>query len=157
HSAAGGQGLNTSVQDAYNLGGKLGQVLAGAPDSLLDTYEQERRQVAADVLQLSSRLHGKSVDRVETDRRDPAISQLELSYRGGPIAREVKQERGAVQAGDRAPDGICIDACGNLVRLFDLFRGPHFTLLAFGANAAEAAVRLKPTLRNVKVVTITTS
>src|SRR5262249_31926544 len=127
----------------------------GAPDSLLDTYEQERRQVAADVLQLSSRLHRKGVDRVETDRRNPAISQLELNYRGGGLARELRPEPGGVQAGDRAPDGFCIDACGNLVRLFDLFRGPHFTLLAFGANAAEAAVRLKQTLKNVKVVTIT--
>src|SRR6201999_2543860 len=38
HSSAGGQGLNASVQDAYNLGWKLGAVLAGAPAGVIDTY-----------------------------------------------------------------------------------------------------------------------
>jgi 2-polyprenyl-6-methoxyphenol hydroxylase-like FAD-dependent oxidoreductase len=47
HSPAGGQGMNTGIQDAYNLGWKLGQVLAGARDPLLDTYEEERLAVAA--------------------------------------------------------------------------------------------------------------
>lgn len=56
HPPTGGQGLNTSVQDAYNLGWKLAAVLGGAPDALLDTYEEERRAVAADVLGLSTRL-----------------------------------------------------------------------------------------------------
>ncbi|MCU1482723.1 MAG: hypothetical protein JWQ19_3509 [Subtercola sp.] len=52
HYPAGGQGLNIGVQDATNLGWKLAQVVAGAsPDSLLDTYEAERRPVAAQVLQ----------------------------------------------------------------------------------------------------------
>ncbi len=47
HSPAGGQGMNTGIQDAYNLGWKLGSVLAGAPDALLATYEEERLPVAA--------------------------------------------------------------------------------------------------------------
>jgi 3-(3-hydroxy-phenyl)propionate hydroxylase len=48
----GGQGLNTGVQDAVNLGWKLAQVIAGAsPESLLDTYESERHPVAARALQ----------------------------------------------------------------------------------------------------------
>jgi 2-polyprenyl-6-methoxyphenol hydroxylase-like FAD-dependent oxidoreductase len=42
NSPAGGQGMNTGIQDAYKLGWKLGQVLAGARDPLLDTYEEER-------------------------------------------------------------------------------------------------------------------
>jgi 3-(3-hydroxy-phenyl)propionate hydroxylase len=51
HSPAGGQGLNTGVQDAVNLGWKLAQVLRGdSPDSLLDTYHAERHPVAARVL-----------------------------------------------------------------------------------------------------------
>ncbi|AXB49034.1 hypothetical protein A4R43_34660 [Amycolatopsis albispora] len=51
HFPAGGQGLNTGVQDAVNLGWKLGAVLAGrAPESLLDTYQTERYPVAARVL-----------------------------------------------------------------------------------------------------------
>ena len=54
HSPMGGQGLNTGVQDAVNLGWKLSQVIAGtSPDSLLDTYHAERHPVGAKVLQLT--------------------------------------------------------------------------------------------------------
>jgi 3-(3-hydroxy-phenyl)propionate hydroxylase len=51
HSPDGGQGLNTGLQDAVNLGWKLARVVAGtAPDSLLDSYHAERHPVAARVL-----------------------------------------------------------------------------------------------------------
>ncbi|MFC4014933.1 FAD-dependent monooxygenase [Nonomuraea purpurea] len=51
HFPAGGQGLNTGVQDAVNLGWKLAAVVRGqAPDLLLDTYQAERHPVAARVL-----------------------------------------------------------------------------------------------------------
>ncbi len=51
HSPVGGQGLNTGVQDAVNLGWKLAQVVNGtSPESLLDTYHAERHPVAARVL-----------------------------------------------------------------------------------------------------------
>jgi len=51
HSPSGGQGLNTGVQDAVNLGWKLAQVVRGqSPGSLLDTYHSERHPVAARVL-----------------------------------------------------------------------------------------------------------
>jgi 2-polyprenyl-6-methoxyphenol hydroxylase-like FAD-dependent oxidoreductase len=51
HSPAGGQGLNTGVQDAVNLGWKLAQVVKGvSPSNLLDTYHDERHPVAARVL-----------------------------------------------------------------------------------------------------------
>ena len=51
HSPDGGQGLNTGVQDAVNLGWKLAQVVKQtSPDSLLDTYHDERHPVAARVL-----------------------------------------------------------------------------------------------------------
>jgi 2-polyprenyl-6-methoxyphenol hydroxylase-like FAD-dependent oxidoreductase len=51
HAPDGGQGLNTGVQDAVNLGWKLAQVVHGtSPESLLDTYHAERHPVAARVL-----------------------------------------------------------------------------------------------------------
>src|SRR5438067_3192081 len=51
HSPVGGQGLNTGVQDAVNLGWKLAQVVhQTAPESLLDTYQAERHPIAARVL-----------------------------------------------------------------------------------------------------------
>jgi 2-polyprenyl-6-methoxyphenol hydroxylase-like FAD-dependent oxidoreductase len=54
HSPTGGQGLNTGVQDAVNLGWKLAQVANGvSPESLLDTYHAERHPVGARVLELN--------------------------------------------------------------------------------------------------------
>jgi 2-polyprenyl-6-methoxyphenol hydroxylase-like FAD-dependent oxidoreductase len=126
HSPAGGQGLNTSVQDAYNLGWKLGAVLADeAPDGLLDSYEEERRPVAAGVLGLSTGVHRGEV------RRGDATRQLGLGYRESSLTAETRTvPDGALRAGDRAPDGT-VDG----VRLFDAFRGPHWTLLALGTGA----------------------
>ncbi|MEC4015935.1 FAD-dependent monooxygenase [Streptomyces sp. H27-D2] len=84
HSPAGGQGLNTSVQDAYNLGWKLGQVLLhGAPEGLLDSYESERMPVAADVLGLSTRLHrGNNED---ASRRRGCGPNRRRRSRGRPV------------------------------------------------------------------------
>ncbi|MFI5570852.1 FAD-dependent oxidoreductase [Streptomyces sp. NPDC051740] len=134
HSPAGGQGLNTSVQDAYNLGWKLGAVLGdGAEAALLDTYEEERRPIAAQMLGLSTSIH-----RGET-RRGGATRQLDLGYPSSTLTTETRTAPGPVRAGDRAPDA---EVSG--VRLFDAFRGPHWTLLALGTDAPEppAAVRL---------------
>lgn len=127
HSPAGGQGLNTSVQDAYNLGWKLAAVLSdGADASLLDSYEGERRAVAADVLGLSTRIHRGEA------KRGGATLQLDLGYRDSTLSAETRTEPGGVRAGDRAPDGRV-----HGTRLFDAFRGPHWTLLALGTDAPE--------------------
>ena len=137
HPPAGGQGMNTSVQDAYNLGWKLGHVMRhGAPAALLDSYEAERLPVAANLLEFVGQMHkdwlGKTKDKEEP--RKGEHMQLGLNYRGGPLSVD---ERGAVaegvtRAGDRAPDAPLTDAAGKPCRLFDLLRGPHFTLLALG-------------------------
>jgi 2-polyprenyl-6-methoxyphenol hydroxylase-like FAD-dependent oxidoreductase len=132
HSPAGGQGLNTSVQDAYNLGWKLGAVLGGgAPASLLDSYEEERLPVAAGMLGLSTRVHRGEV------RRGAATQQLGLGYRGSSLAVETRAglPDDALHAGDRAPDGI-----RDGVRLFDAFRGPHWTLLSVGTDQHVATL-----------------
>ncbi|MFG2746069.1 FAD-dependent oxidoreductase [Streptomyces chartreusis] len=127
HSPAGGQGLNTSVQDAYNLGWKLGAVLRdGVGEALLETYEEERRPVAADMLGLSTSVHRGEV------RRGEATRQLGLGYRESSLTAETRQAPAALRAGDRAPDGTL-----GGVRLFDAFRGPHWTLLAVGVEAPE--------------------
>ncbi|GIF21151.1 3-(3-hydroxyphenyl)propionate hydroxylase [Paractinoplanes tereljensis] len=126
HSPAGGQGLNTGIQDAWNLGWKL----AVGDDQLLQTYETERLPVAAGVLGISTRLHQRHVDGEDDAMRrdDPVLRQLSLTYRGGPLAAEHRATPGPVRAGDRAPDGLLPDGR----RVFDLLRGPHATLLAFG-------------------------
>ena len=56
HSPAGGQGMNTGLQDAANLSWKLAAVLRGAPDALLDTYQAERHPVGRAVLRSSGAL-----------------------------------------------------------------------------------------------------
>ncbi|MEV0231002.1 FAD-dependent monooxygenase [Nonomuraea sp. NPDC050786] len=57
HSPAGGQGMNTGIQDALNLAGKLTAVLRdGAPETVLDAYEAERRPVAEEVVAFTHRM-----------------------------------------------------------------------------------------------------
>ncbi|MBN8228916.1 FAD-dependent oxidoreductase [Corallococcus macrosporus] len=153
HPPTGGQGLNTGVQDAYNLGWKLGHVLQGADPSLLDTYEAERLPVAAQVLGLSSKLFdGMRQGRMKAMKRGDEVRQLSLSYRGGPLALEAPGDTARVQAGDRAPDSPGVDAQGKPVRLSDRFRGPHWTLLAFGPGPSDLHARFGDTVRVVRVL-----
>jgi 2-polyprenyl-6-methoxyphenol hydroxylase-like FAD-dependent oxidoreductase len=133
HTPAGAQGLNTGVQDAYNLGWKLAMVLRGAPASLLDTYQEERLPVAAAVLGLSTKLYQSR----GVPKRGDVERQLLLNYRGSSATREIGWHQGKLRAGDRAPDAIGESSSGR-IRLFDVFRGPHFTLLAFGSQATAA-------------------
>ncbi|WP_405743978.1 FAD-dependent monooxygenase [Streptomyces sp. NBC_01525] len=145
HSPAGGQGLNTGVQDAYNLGWKLGQVLRhGAPDTLLDTYEAERQPLATRILDTSTRLH-----RNRNWRRGRDLHQLGIGYRDSTLTRELRPHipEDAPHAGDRAPDAPCTTPDGSPLRLFDLLRGPHFTLLALGdVDLDPAALPVDPDL-----------
>ncbi|MGW9369656.1 FAD-dependent monooxygenase [Streptomyces xanthophaeus] len=134
HTPAGAQGLNTGVQDAYNLGWKLGQVIAGAPDRLLDSYEEERLPIAAGVLGKSSELYANlSKHRVSGLKRGDEERQLALTYRGGPLAPVECAQTRTLHVGDRAPDAPC--AGSGVRRLFEAFSGPHFTVLAFGSAA----------------------
>lgn len=137
HTPAGAQGLNTGVQDAYNLGWKLGQVIAGAPDSLLDSYEAERLPIAAGVLGKSSELYQSlSKHSVAGLKRGDEERQLGLTYQGGPLAPADAPATKTLHVGDRAPDAPC--TAPGTRRLFDIYQGPHFTLLAFGPNATKA-------------------
>ena len=73
HSPVGGQGLNTGVQDAVNLGWKLAQVVKGSsPDSLLDTYHAERHPVGARVLRNTM----AQVALLRTDDRTEALREV---------------------------------------------------------------------------------
>lgn len=143
HPPTGGQGLNTSVQDAYNLGWKLGAVLRGAPDALLDTYEEERRPIAAGMLQLSTRLLDAA--RRGDNRRGREVHQLDLGYPGSSLTLEASAREQGLSAGDRAPDARLRGAAGQGTRLFELFKGPHWTLLGHGTS--RDAVPARPGLR----------
>lgn len=136
HSPAGGQGMNTGIQDAQNLAWKLVAVLKGASPALLDTYQEERLPIAAGVLALSSKLMEKTLASHggALFGRDWKTKQLDLGYRDSSLSSSPnsKHDGQKVQAGDRAPDATGLIVKGKESRLFDLLRGEHFTLLCFG-------------------------
>jgi len=143
HPPMGGQGLNTSIQDAYNLGWKIAADLNGAPAGILASYELERRPVAADVLGLSTRLLDAARERGAM-RRGRETHQLDLGYPDSPLSLMCAadlQEHSRVRAGDRAPDAPCRGAGGQPARLFKLFQGTHWTLLGFGVDRASINAR----------------
>ena len=129
HPPTGGQGLNTSVQDSYNLGWKLAAVAQGAPGDLLDSYEQERRPVAAAMLGLATQLLD-AAERGEM-RRGREVHQLDIGYPGSSLSLEDPRQTEGPQAGDRAPDAPIRGAAGQPSRVFDLLRGTHWTLLGY--------------------------
>ncbi|TLP42597.1 2-polyprenyl-6-methoxyphenol hydroxylase [Cohaesibacter sp. CAU 1516] len=139
HPPTGGQGLNTSVQDAYNLGWKLATVLKGDPVSLLDSYEEERRPIAAQMLGLATSLLD-AMKRGEM-RRGRETHQLDIGYPESPLAMEEPQREGGLLAGDRAPEVPIMGAAGRPTSLFQLFKGPHWTLLGYEVERSAIAPR----------------
>jgi 2-polyprenyl-6-methoxyphenol hydroxylase-like FAD-dependent oxidoreductase len=150
HPPTGGQGLNTSLQDAYNLGWKLAAVLGGAPDALLDTYEEERRPIAAGMLGLAKTLLDatRKGGRLHRGRE---VQQLDLGYPQSSLSLDRRagdppeSDVGTI-AGDRAPDAPVRGRAGRQRRLFELFQGPHWTLLGYDGKR-QAIVPPRPGLR----------
>jgi hypothetical protein len=152
--------MNSGIQDAYNLGWKLGLVLDGrCPPGLLDTYDEERLPIAAWLLDITSERTkavlqaveepGGGVDAVVTSE----TSQLRLGYRWGRLSRNAAGRSHGVQAGDRAPDAPCRDpVTGARTRLFDLFRGPHSTVLGIGERCAAALAGIETDLVTPRLI-----
>lgn len=144
HSVAGGLGMNTGIQDAFNLGWKLARVAAGrAAPELLDTYEEERLPIAARTLDITAERLRVTLEAIKQPGGglDSAVTPqtygLGDGYRWSSLAPAGGTAR--LRAGDRAPDAPCRDAAtGAPRRLFEAFAGPHFTLLGFGAGTAQA-------------------
>ena len=168
HIPLGGQGMNTGVSDAFNLGWKLGLVARGeAPEAILDSYFAERHPVAQTLVATTDRLFGnasrpklplKAWARIMgpimfpkpfvQNRIKYAMSQLKISYRDSPYVhdyRPARARRGAA-AGDRAPDAVLVDPRdGRTVRLFDLLQDRRHTALVLqrdGGAPADAAAAL---------------
>lgn len=152
HSPLGGQGIATGIQDATNLAWKLAAVLrAGAPDALLDTYDEERKPIARAVLRGTStasnlvfamnpllrfvreRLVFPVLRTGFVQRRIIGnASQLEVNYRGRSLAVNFDKAFSGVrvQAGDRAPD-VLFKRGDEKVTLFRLL-GTFGMLALFG-------------------------
>ena len=135
HSPAGGQGMNTGIQDAYNLGWKLAAVHSGVNVALLDTYQEERLPIAAGVIGISNEIMAATLAAGTIQfRRDERTLQLDLNYRNSKLTREMRPAIDGLRAGDRAPDAPGMIGPFGSCRMFDLLRGPHVTLLGFGAH-----------------------
>ncbi|MET9022645.1 FAD-dependent monooxygenase [Actinopolymorpha sp. NPDC004070] len=170
HSPLGGQGMNTGLGDAENLAWKLALVARGRADvTLLDTYENERRPVASEVLDSTS-----AMTRVVLGDSAPArlirdgvfvpvlkrpfvqrliweqASQLRIGYRRGVLARGERRRgfaapRRRPRAGDRVPDLSCRRADGTPTRLHAELGGRWVLLgspTVTGSAADSAASRL---------------
>ena len=149
HSPAGAQGLNTGLQDAMNLGWKLGAMLAGwAPDRLLDSYHDERHPVGQAVLALTGRQFRLNTARSAGRRAlrwavhrlvvplPPVQARLARDYSGVSISYPQAGHAAAhSMAGERMPPGLVTRAGGSAVRLSELFHDGRFVLLEPAAGA----------------------
>ncbi len=155
HTPAGGQGMNTGIQDAYNLAWKLAAVLNGDADArILDTYNQERLENAKRLLGTTDRMFNlavgdawmlhlvravfppiahfvMSLDAVKK-RFFPLISQIGISYRDSALSDHDGDAPFAVKAGDRLPYFLIE---GNSV--YDKLREPKFHLLTFSDGQSD--------------------
>jgi hypothetical protein len=140
HYPAGGQGLGLGVQDAVNLGWKLAQVVNGtSPESLLDTYRDERHPVAAralrhtmaqTVLQRQDERTKALIEVVsEVARMDEPRKQLAGIISGLDVHYDLGE--GHPLLGRRMPDLDLMSADGPL-RVFELLRGATPVLLNLG-------------------------
>jgi 2-polyprenyl-6-methoxyphenol hydroxylase-like FAD-dependent oxidoreductase len=158
HSPLGGQGMNTGIQDAMNLGWKLAQAVDGsAPPWLLDSYEEERHAVGANVLKLTDAFNelvlGRSLLRRALRRvvitvllSVPATRHM-LEGRLSGIGIRYPRPRGAQPlTGRRMPD---VDCSGT--RLYELLRDGRFIVVTsgkvdLGRSDVTVAVHVDPGL-----------
>jgi 2-polyprenyl-6-methoxyphenol hydroxylase-like FAD-dependent oxidoreductase len=154
HSLIGGQGMNTGIQDAYNLAWKLALVARGrAPESLLESYERERRKVAEDVVattramteraevfpdlspaQREKLCRGMVAPEPERRRMARHVEEIDLDYRSSPICAESGALADGPHAGAQAPDVGSLRVGAGTLSLFELLRGPRHTLLLFAGS-----------------------
>ncbi|MGH2503673.1 MAG: FAD-dependent monooxygenase, partial [Ktedonobacterales bacterium] len=142
HYPTGGQGLNTGVQDAVNLGWKLAQVVKEvAPETLLDTYHAERHPVAARVLRntMAQTALLRPDDRVDALRETVAelLSMDEPRKRFGGVmsglAIHYDLGEGHPLLGRRMPD-LDLSAEGGPLRTYTLLHEARPALLNLGAH-----------------------
>jgi 3-(3-hydroxy-phenyl)propionate hydroxylase len=144
HSPIGGQGLNTGLQDAVNLGWKLAQVVGQtSPDSLLDSYHAERHPVAARVLRTTMAATALTRSDPRSDALLATVSELlsmdepRKRYAGELTGLDIHYNLGEGHPllGRRMPDLDLVTADGPL-RVFTLLHHARPVLLNLGEPAA---------------------
>lgn len=143
------QGLNLGLQDAYNLGWKLGMVFSGdVPEGFLASYQAERRPVAKAALAAPSAepsLMGRACH-LESRQALDRWSQLGRSYRSSPFISAGRKSC-VPQAGDRAPDGK-LTRDGSTTFLFEELDSLGHHLLIFSERHDSAAETFLKDLRD---------
>jgi hypothetical protein len=155
-----GQGMNTGVQDSYNLAWKLRLALEGAPHAVLDSYDAERRPVALATVKASGEVHDANVLAGDAAAaRDRALAaatatparvlaaveaghELGVAYDESPIvAGQMPAGALGVLPGQRVPDaGPLVRGDGGPTSLRELLRAPELQLwLCAGAGEPAAA------------------
>jgi 2-polyprenyl-6-methoxyphenol hydroxylase-like FAD-dependent oxidoreductase len=161
HSPVGAQGMNTGIQDAYNLGWKLAFVTSGkASAQLLDSYEEERIPVAQALLngtdrafrlvvsdswiagllrtKVLARMAAFAVNRKAVQRMAfRTVSQTGIRYRKSSLSKSLNAlPETAPQSGDRFPWlRLKLTANGPVEDLFQRFSDLHFNLILFGQSS----------------------
>ncbi|MBJ7329959.1 MAG: FAD-dependent monooxygenase [Solirubrobacteraceae bacterium] len=157
HSPVGGQGLNTGVQDAVNLGWKLAQVVRGtASEQLLDSYHAERHPVAARVLEMTLAQTALMPADDRTDALRGVVGGLmELDEPRRRIAGELSGldirydlGEGHPLLGRRIPDLDLITADGP-TRVYPLLHDARPVLLHLGG---QGAIDIAPWADRVRLV-----
>ncbi|MER5468134.1 FAD-dependent monooxygenase [Streptomyces sp. NPDC002935] len=136
HPPTGAQGMNTGIQDAWNLAWKLALAIeGGAHPDLAASYDAERRPVGEEVVDRTVR---HATQGIQADRTDPRTmmlreAQLLVGYRGSPLVDPASEGPGP-QPGDRAPDcnGLTAHIAAFPLRLYDLLRDRGHVLLLYG-------------------------
>ncbi|CDZ77409.1 Pentachlorophenol 4-monooxygenase [Legionella massiliensis] len=154
HPPVGGQGLNTGIQDVYNLAWKLALVLKKrAKPELLNSYHEERHPVGMDVVNRThERMVAKDLGTSDAHYALLVNSQTLINYRNSSLSKGELQDK-SCQAGDRAPDVAMLkrDISNFTLRLFELLRGPKFKLLIYADssmvnNELETCEKLRESL-----------
>jgi hypothetical protein len=132
------QGMNTGIQDAFNLGWKLAAVVRGrAGETLLSSYAAERHPVAVDALNRVEKGLWSGVGEPPPleeviegiHRQRTTRTALALSYKAGPLAKDTLGTRDPM-AGDRAPEVLAVDG-SRATALYPRLRHGSWTLLVF--------------------------
>ncbi|MEU5149054.1 FAD-dependent monooxygenase [Streptomyces yangpuensis] len=144
HPPTGAQGMNTGIQDAWNLAWKLALAVEGAAHpGLLPSYDAERRPVGEEVVGRTVRhasAQGVQSDPEDADTLILREAQLLVGYRGSPVVDPPGQGPGP-RPGDRAPDctGLTSPIAAVPLRLGDLLREREHVLLLYGTGLDELA------------------
>jgi 2-polyprenyl-6-methoxyphenol hydroxylase-like FAD-dependent oxidoreductase len=144
HPPTGGQGMNTGIQDAYNLAWKMALVLKReASPKLLDSYEAERRPVGADVVSRTRAASEQFGRQDAAQQQRLADTQMLVNYHGSILSKDDVSEplEGLpVHAGDSAPDcfGLRRENVRAPFRLFDVIRGIDHVLLFYVGQTLDA-------------------